>query len=200
MGKSIFKDEIHPYQRTLAFSIFSEILGLFKVEATFAYRKNAVFNKSFIRQQVSTTPKNCFHRQEYILKNVQKIIGERLIDMEWLALNLNYCFHQHKTALSKKTTEKKSVSTSRKNCVQSQELKKSKKTGLQIISVMLSRSRKKTHRIKGNCLKITQNPYTLAAMKDFMKNPFSLAGKSCFHSQEYLKNPKVLTSRNNALL
>ena len=32
-------------------------------------------------------------------------------------------------------------------------------------------------------LKLTQNPYTLVVMKNFMKTPFPLAGKSCFHLQ-----------------
>ena len=51
-------------------------------------------------------------------------------------------------------------------------------------------------------LKLTQNSYILLLMKDVMKTPFPLVGKSCFHSQEYLKKSKkvVSTSRNTVLL
>ena len=54
---------------------------------------------------------------------------------------------------------------------------------------MLSSSRKKLL-IKGHGLKLRQNPYTLVVMKDLMKTPFPQAGKRCFHSQEYLQNPR----------
>ena len=55
---------------------------------------------------------------------------------------------------------------------------------------------------KSSGLKLTQNPYALVEMKDLMKTPFPLAGKSCFHSQEYLQKSKkmVPTSRNNVFL
>ena len=46
--KSIFKDETYSCWWTQAFSIFSETLRCFKVEATFPFSGNAFFNKSYI--------------------------------------------------------------------------------------------------------------------------------------------------------
>ena len=45
LGESIFKDEIYSkYIYIQIYSIFSEILRFFKVEATFPYRGNAFSN------------------------------------------------------------------------------------------------------------------------------------------------------------
>ena len=46
--KSIFKGETYSCWWTQAFSIFSETLRCFKVEATFLFSGNAFFNKSYI--------------------------------------------------------------------------------------------------------------------------------------------------------
>ena len=48
-GKSVFKDEMYSCSWTPVFSIFSEVLRFFKVEATLAYCGNAFSSKSFIR-------------------------------------------------------------------------------------------------------------------------------------------------------
>ena len=59
---------------------------------------------------------------------------------------------------------------------------------------------KKSSEMKAHGLNLTQDSCKLIVIKDFMKTPLPLAGKSCFHSQEYLQNKMVSTSRNNVLL
>ena len=68
--------------------------------------------------------------------------------------------------------DKKSVSTSRQNYFVCQELKNSKKIGLHLISSLVSTTRKKL-RIKAQSLSLIKNPFSLARMKDSLKNAIS---------------------------
>ena len=68
--------------------------------------------------------------------------------------------------------DKKSVSTSRQNYFVCQELKNSKKIGLHLISSIVSTTRKKL-RIKAQSLSLIKNPFSLARMKDSLKNAMS---------------------------
>ena len=68
--------------------------------------------------------------------------------------------------------DKKSVSTSRKNYFVCQKLKNSKKIGLHLISSIVSTTRKKL-RIKAQSLSLIKNPFSLARMKDSLKNAIS---------------------------
>ena len=68
--------------------------------------------------------------------------------------------------------DKKSVSTSRQNYFVCQELKNSKKIGLHLISSIVSTTRKKL-RIKAQSLSLIKNPFSLARMKDSLKNAIS---------------------------
>ena len=134
--------------------------------------------KDSLKRYVSTMRKSCFHRQKYLKKLVKTGFKQQERD---------YCikngFTQHNTsttfALSKRRIsrkfvstrrneafDKKSVSTSPKNCFRCQDLKNSKKIGL-------NTSRKKL-RIKAPSLQLIKNPFPLARMKDSLKNAISL--------------------------
>ena len=73
--------------------------------------------------------------------------------------------------------DKKSVSTSRQNYFVCQELKNSKKIGLHLISSIVSTTRKKL-RIKAQSLSLIKNPFSLARMKDSLKNAISRVRKA----------------------
>ena len=118
-----------------------------------------------------------------------------------------------KFALNKRTLEKIrfhlseriafdriSISSCRKSYFHCLELEKMKKTGFYLTSVILSNCRKKL-RIKTHSLTLAKNPYKLVVIKYLMKTPFPLAGKSYFHSQEYLqKSKKIISTSRNVLL
>ena len=112
--------------------------------------------KDSLKRHVSTTRKSCcFHQQKYLKKTRKKwfqIVGERLPYKKWFHLNLNNGTtialikrRQSRKSVSTRWNgafDGKSVSTSRKSYFPCKELQNSKKTGLHLISSILSTSRK----------------------------------------------------------
>ena len=175
--------------------------------------------KDSLKKYVFTTPKTAFTGRTIYKKTRRKwfpILGERLLYIKngftliWIMVSTSTKF-----ALNKKTLEKNPFPLVGMNSIRYKiHFHKAKKLfpllGTEKTEENCFRSnfsnafqqQKKKLWIKAHGLKLTQNPYTLVVMKDLMKTPFPLAGKSCFHSQEYLQKSKkmVSTSRNNVLL
>ena len=139
--------------------------------------------KDLLEKYVSTTWKNCLYRQTYLKKTPRKcfpVVGERLLFKNGFTLIWIMVSTSSKFALNKRTLDKKSVSTHRNEAF----------------------NRKSVFTSRKNCYNcLTQNPYTLVAMKGFIKAPISLPRKSCFHLQEYLqKSKKIVSTSKNVFL
>ena len=164
--------------------------------------------KDSLKKYVFTTPKTAFTGRTIYKKTRRKwfpILGERLLYIKngftliWIMVSTSTKF-----ALNKRTLEKKilfhsseliavnriSVSTKPKKLLSLLGTEKIEENWFTPNFNNAFQQQKKKLWIKAHSLKLTQNLYTLIVMKDMMKTPFLLAGKSCLHLQEYLQNPR----------